>query len=78
MSKEFEDLKTRHELTRVAENTKMVVVCVLVASVAAFHFMGKENVKQVIWYWAGFMTLMLLICVAQDIVNKVKMKRLGL
>lgn len=78
MSKAFEDFKKRREITVVAENTKMAVVGILVLSVGIFTFIGKENVRPIIWYWVGFMALLVIFCAIQDILNSRKIKKLGL
>ncbi len=76
--KEFEDFKKRQEIVRVADNTKMVVVGVLVLSIVVFTLIGKDAVKPIILHWAAFMTLLLVVCAIQDIANNRKIKRLGL
>ncbi len=74
----FENFKKKQEIGRFAENTKMAVVGVTLLSVIVFTFLGKETVKPYIWYWVGFMVLLLVICAVQDLINHNKIKKLGL
>ncbi len=76
--KEFEDFKKRQQITKLAENTKFAVVGILILSVIVFTLIGKDNVKSIIWYWAAGMSLLVIVCAIQDIVNRIKIKKLGL
>ncbi len=74
----FSNLKERQALQKPAENTKMLVVGVLMSSVIVFSILGEEVVKHFIWYWAAFMALLLAGCIIQDIRISKEIKRRGI
>lgn len=73
----FEEFKQRQENSRVAENYKMGVVVVLLLSVVTFSAIGKENAKSIIWYWAGFMTVLVITAGILDFQAWRKNKQIG-
>lgn len=75
---DFAKFKKRRELQEPAENAKMGVVGILIASVVIFSILGDDVVKDIIWYWAAFMTLLLIICAIWDIRIAIKIRKLGL
>lgn len=74
----FNRFKKRRAIQEKAENFKMFVVGLLFISVIGFSFMDEQDVEKIIWFWAGFMAGLLIICVVQDILVARKIKRLGL
>lgn len=71
----FDKFKRISEITKVADNTKMAVVVILIASLVAFTIMGNDNVKPIISYWGGGMFALLVICAIQDVLVKRKLRK---
>ena len=77
-TKSFADFKKRQDIRRVADNTKSAVLAILIVSVLVFAIAGDDAVKPYIWFWAAFMAALVLVCAIQDLINTIKIKRLGL
>ena len=74
---EFDKFVARRRLQQPAEDTKMAVVGILLLSVFVFSMIGKQVVRQIIWYWVAFMVLMLIGCAIQDYIISRKIKKLS-
>lgn len=68
--------REKRKLQEPAENSKIAVVIILVISVAIFTILGKDIVKQIVWYWAGGMSALVVLCAIQDFVISRKIKQL--
>lgn len=73
--KSMSRLRYHQEVHRLGDNMKMATVGLLVASVFVFTLIGEEAVKPIIWYWAGAMTVLLIINAAIDIRAGMKMRQ---
>ena len=72
----FNSFRVRRELQAPAENAKMVVVSILILSLFVFTVVDEESIRPIIWYWAGFMGLLLVGCAIQDLLIARKIKSL--
>lgn len=75
MATRMDNFRRKRELQEPAENTKMTVVGILLGSVISLTIIGKDNAKSLIWYWATFMTLLVIGCAVQDLIIRRKIKK---
>lgn len=74
----FRKFQQRRALQEKSEFVNTCVAIFLVVIVIGLNMIGDEAAKDVIWYWAGFMVLLVILCVIINIVVARKIKKLGL
>lgn len=74
----FRKFQQRRALQEKSEFVKTCVAIFVVVSVIGLNMIGDEAAEAVIWYWVGFMVLLVILCIIIDIVVARKIKKLGL
>lgn len=73
----IEEFKQRRENERASENFKTGVVATLILSLIIFSGIGEENMKPIIWYWAAFMSALVIVAAVLDVIAWRKNRKIG-